>query len=98
MSVVLLTNPKETALRPDVRWVSIVTTAPMLGILSRPLVLWSGFAPLNLEVPENMVRAGVIVNCDQLLTAEPAGLIPIEPRSPPRAVTALPRPAERAVP
>ena len=48
-------------------------------------------------LPE-MVIAGVMVTWEKLFTAEPAGLMPTEPRSPPRAVKALPIAMVLAVP
>ena len=47
---------------------------------------------------EEMLRPGVMVNWEYPATAAPAGLIPIEPRSLPTAVIALPKAALRAVP
>ena len=49
-------------------------------------------------VLEDTVRDGVIVNWEYLATALPAGLIPIDPRSPPNAVNALPIATDLAVP
>ena len=45
-----------------------------------------------------MVTPGVMVTWEKLFTAEPAGLMPTEPRSPPRAVKALPMAMVLAVP
>ena len=49
-------------------------------------------------VLDDTVRDGVIVNCEYLATALPAGLMPIDPRSPPNAVNALPMATDLAVP
>ena len=45
-----------------------------------------------------MFIPGVTVNCERLATAEPAGFIPSEPMSPPRAVKAFPIAIVLAVP
>ena len=74
-----------------------MTVRPMFGrvILVRELLDEEpGAEVLTLE----MLSPGVIVSCPYEATAEPAGLIPIEPRSPPRAVIALPRAIDLAVP
>ena len=45
-----------------------------------------------------MATPGVIVNCEYLATADPAGFIVTEPRSPPKAVNAFPIAIVLAVP
>ena len=47
---------------------------------------------------DEMERAGVRAICEYFATALPAGLIPMDPMSPPKAVNAFPIATDLAVP
>ena len=99
-----LTKPIETFFTPLSLWVSKFSVTPTFGRENLEVVfniaVPKPYSPLY--VPWDVLTAtdspGVIVTCEYLATAEPAGLIPIEPGSPPRAVNAFPIARVRAVP
>ena len=101
-------NPTLMFFRPLERCISKFSDMPTFGrkndvdvffiALSNPFgVLLSGsFVPCAIFIDQ--VIPGVIVTCEYLATAEPAGFIVTAPGSPPSAVKAFPIAMVRAVP
>lgn len=76
---------------------------PKLGMVNLAIDVLRFFSkPYDASVPvaelTEMFTPGVTDTCEYLATADPAGLIVTAPRSPPRAVNALPMATVLAVP